>query len=328
MKSIRSSPGLFLLLAALLLFILTAIVPRSGTAAVSSKGQTPAQAAKDAAQPAAPAGDYVGQDTCMGCHADYHADQMPYHKAIEKNKRWNWSGRTCEACHGPGKAHAEAADPKLIFSFKRAKAQQVDEKCLGCHSQGLKGSNHAFDAHFRNSVSCVNCHSVHASKEAKLLPAKPEKFCVACHSNVKAEFYRPYRHRLLEGEIGCMDCHDPHGSPRLGNQWKAMIREVGANEPACLKCHANIRGPFVYDHVPVRSEGCQLCHEAHGSVNPRMLTRSQVRFVCLECHTNSTTTFGEIAPPAFHNLTTARFQNCTVCHNKIHGSYVDRFFER
>ena len=31
-----------------------------------------------------------------------------------------------------------------------------------------------------------------------------------------------------------------------------------------------------------------------------------------------------VVPPSFHDLRSPRFQNCTVCHQKIHGSYVDR----
>jgi DmsE family decaheme c-type cytochrome len=301
----------------------------SGTAAGSSKGQAAKgkQGNAAAGQPTAASAEYAGQETCAGCHPDVHADQLPYHKAIATNKRWNWAGRTCEACHGPGKAHAEAADPKLILSFKRARAVEVDQKCLTCHSQALGGADHAFDAHFRNGVSCVKCHTVHGARVDKLLAAKPERFCVSCHSNVRAEFYRPYRHRLPEGMIGCLDCHDPHGSPRQGNLWKAQLRRVGAGEPACLKCHTNVRGPFVFEHPVVKSEGCQFCHEGHGSVNPRMLVRAPVRFLCLECHTNSKTALGG-TPPAFHDLRTPRYQNCTACHNHIHGSYVDQFFER
>jgi hypothetical protein len=50
--------------------------------------------------------------------------------------------------------------------------------------------------------------------------------------------------------------------------------------------------------------------------------------VCLECHANlpnlnTKATIG-VAPPAFHDLLSPRYQNCTVCHQKIHGSYVDR----
>ena len=31
-----------------------------------------------------------------------------------------------------------------------------------------------------------------------------------------------------------------------------------------------------------------------------------------------------VVPPAFHDLRRRSYQNCTVCHQKIHGSYVDR----
>jgi uncharacterized protein with PIN domain len=59
-----------------------------------------------------------------------------------------------------------------------------------------------------------------------------------------------------------------------------------------------------------------------------MLDRPQVQQLCLECHSNlpavnSTRTIG-VVPPAFHDVQSPQFQNCTVCHQKIHGSYVDR----
>jgi hypothetical protein len=61
-----------------------------------------------------------------------------------------------------------------------------------------------------------------------------------------------------------------------------------------------------------------------------MLTRADVRFVCLECHANlpqqtpGTSGFIGFVPPALHDLRSPRYQNCTVCHQKIHGSHVDR----
>jgi hypothetical protein len=65
-----------------------------------------------------------------------------------------------------------------------------------------------------------------------------------------------------------------------------------------------------------------------------MLIRAQVMFVCLECHSNLPTAASKAAgtlggvPPAFHDLRSPRFQNCTICHQKIHGSYVDPDFTR
>jgi hypothetical protein len=61
-----------------------------------------------------------------------------------------------------------------------------------------------------------------------------------------------------------------------------------------------------------------------------MLTRQVVRLVCQECHSNFQAlpaskggTLGSI-PPAFHDTNSPRFQNCTNCHQKVHGSYVSR----
>jgi DmsE family decaheme c-type cytochrome len=148
--------------------------------------------------------------------------------------------------------------------------------------------------------------------------------CAKCHLSEWAKFQKPYHHRLPEGAMSCVDCHNPHGSflPR-------MIQTVAANEPGCFRCHAEKRGPFTFEHAPVKFEGCTSCHEPHGSANPRMLTRAEVRFLCLECHSNIAvaSTSGGI-PPAFHNLNSARFRNCTICHSKIHGSYVDASLER
>jgi len=249
---------------------------------------------------------------------------MPYHKVLGTGQYKKWGGRErlCEICHGPGKAHAESGDLKLIFSFKQATSARASQECLRCHAQGMRSNVRPLDAHSRNSVGCTTCHSVHAPQAGKLLAGKPENFCVTCHTEVRAEFGRPYRHRLLEGVVGCMDCHNPHGSPN-----RAQLRRVAGNEIACLKCHGDLRGPFLFEHVPVRTEGCQACHEPHGSVNPRLLTRSEVRLLCLECHTLSKSTLGG-PPPAFHDLRSPRFQSCTTCHQKIHGSYVDRVFER
>jgi DmsE family decaheme c-type cytochrome len=148
--------------------------------------------------------------------------------------------------------------------------------------------------------------------------------CAGCHTAVWASFQRPYKHKLPEAAMSCVDCHNPHGS-----LLSHSIRTVSANEPGCLNCHGDKRGPFIFEHAPVRLEGCATCHEPHGSANPRMLARQEVRFVCLECHANTPVTavashtLGAL-PPAFHDLRTPQFQNCTVCHVKVHGSNVSQ----
>jgi DmsE family decaheme c-type cytochrome len=185
--------------------------------------------------------------------------------------------------------------------------------------------------HAKDQVGCTTCHSVHGGNGAKLVVEKKTEInalCANCHVSQWASFNRPYKHKLPEGAMSCVDCHNPHSSNRADSMTTAF-----GNEPGCLNCHSDKRGPFLYEHPVQKMEGCGACHEPHGSANPRMLLQHEVRLVCLECHANLPVRGQQAAvvgvvPPALHDLRNPRFQNCTVCHVKIHGSYVDRTFFR
>jgi uncharacterized protein with PIN domain len=58
-----------------------------------------------------------------------------------------------------------------------------------------------------------------------------------------------------------------------------------------------------------------------------MLTRPKMSQLCIECHSNIGAV-GAPNTPSFHNLATEEFQDCTRCHNKIHGSQTSEFFFR
>ena len=267
---------------------------------------------------------YAGSEACAVCHEDIaRAFRRNPHLSVDNGRAKNvrgreWSSRACEGCHGAGKAHSESADEKQIFIFKSAAVSRANGQCLACHAGEATHRGQLFGSHNRNQLRCTECHSVHHFTERPLLASAPNALCQSCHLSVRAEFTRPYRHKLREGAMECVDCHNPHGDlpPR-------DMRRVSANENACLKCHGDKRGPFPFEHAPVRLSECSSCHEPHGSANPRMLARHEQSFLCLECHTTSPSRSGE-TPPAFHDLRSARFRNCTICHSKIHGSYVSR----
>ncbi|MGH9785340.1 MAG: cytochrome c3 family protein, partial [Terriglobia bacterium] len=92
-----------------------------------------------------------------------------------------------------------------------------------------------------------------------------------------------------------------------------------------FKCHVDKTGPFVFEHAPVKTEGCVACHVPHGSSNPRMLKRSQVNLLCLECHT---LTGGGVAPAGPSHDQSQKYQACTVCHVNVHGSNHSSVFFR
>ncbi len=286
------------------------------------------------ATPPAPAtenkpADYVGSDTCQGCHEDiFKAFQNNPHHLVESDKKRGWETKACESCHGPGSKHAESMSAADIRNPAKLKPAETDKTCLTCHLNQPTHVGRINSSHAKNQVSCVSCHSIHKNGPHGLVARKApdvNQQCAKCHADIWASFQKPYRHRLNEGAMSCVDCHNPHGSvlPR-------MMQTANANERGCFRCHGDLRGPFPFEHAPVKVEGCGSCHEPHGSANPRMLTRHEVRFVCLECHSNlpapTPSANGTLAttPPAFHDLRLPRFQNCTTCHQKVHGSYVDR----
>ncbi|MDQ2946065.1 MAG: DmsE family decaheme c-type cytochrome [Acidobacteriota bacterium] len=271
---------------------------------------------------------YVGSETCQTCHEDiYNAFGKSPHHIVDTDSGRGWKGRACESCHGPAAKHAESASAEDIRNPGKLAAPATDKICLTCHLNEPTHVGRLQSSHAKNQVSCTTCHSVHAHGPMGLVNRRASAInqqCATCHTAVWAQFQKPFHHRLPEEAMSCTDCHNPHGSTR-----PAMGQTFAANEPGCFKCHGDKRGPFTFDHAPVRFEGCASCHEPHGSANPRMLTRQEVRFTCLECHANlppqlNTNAKLGVVPPAFHNLLSPQFRNCTICHQKIHGSHVDR----
>lgn len=289
-----------------------------------------AQAPAAAPAPNVPA-TYVGSEVCQTCHEDiFNAILKSPHQAVNSDKKHGWDGKTCESCHGPGSKHAESASAAEIKNPAKLAPAAADRTCLQCHLNQPTHSGRIQSSHAKNQVSCTACHQIHAKGPLGLVVRKPaaiNELCASCHVSAWAQFQRPYKHRVPEGAMSCVDCHNPHGSFR-----PSMTQTFAANEPGCFRCHTDKRGPFTFEHAAVRFESCNRCHEPHGSSNPRMLVRQEVRFVCLECHSNlpsqGTSTGAQavlgVVPPAFHDLRSPRYRNCTTCHQKIHGSHVDR----
>ena len=276
--------------------------------------------------PAVPdASQYVGSDTCKGCHEEeFKSIDSSRHQQINALKTAAVGGAPdhgCEGCHGPGKAHVEGGGDKTkIFRFAGAKPEEVSKRCLTCHQYGEEHANFDRSEHNLNSVTCISCHSPHHAKEQQyLLVEKQPTLCYGCHTEVKQDFSRPFRHRVDEGLIQCSDCHNQHGG-FLTKQ----LRATAAQDQICFKCHVDKAGPFAYEHEPVKTEGCVSCHTPHGSTNPRLLKRAQVNLLCLECHT-LTTDVGAPALPSFHNQS-QKYSACTMCHTQIHGSNFSTYF--
>ncbi len=269
---------------------------------------------------------YVGSDTCKTCHEDIYNDwaTTPHFVTtmegkLEANKGPEWHG--CEACHGPGKEHVDGGGDKTkIFTFQNASPAETSERCMRCHETDAEHSNFDRSEHLANGVGCIECHSPHHAKEREfLLTAKAPRLCYGCHQDVRAQFARPFHHRVNEGLMQCNDCHSPHGTFR-----PKQLRTNASGDAVCLNCHSEKQGPFVYQHEALL-EGCVVCHSPHGSTNQRMLQQNQVNLLCLSCHSLPADAGGPPGTPSFHNQA-QKYQSCTLCHTSIHGSNTSSVF--
>ena len=266
-------------------------------------------------QDATAASGYVGSATCATCHDEVtkgfasnpHTKMAYMHGSTEA---------TCESCHGPGKAHVDGGgDVAKIFNPAKATAKEIDEKCLGCHA----GAHPDFDRspHAKAQVSCIGCHSIHESEDkGQLLKASEPTLCFTCHSDVKPQFSMTFHHKVNEGAVSCSDCHDVHGT--FGNN---NLKSTADQNAICTKCHTETRGPFVYEHAPVKAEGCMGCHTPHGSENPRLLNMPNVNTLCNQCHS-------PVAAATVHGMNggSSELTPCTSCHTFIHGSNLNQAF--
>jgi len=321
-----------------LVFTLILIAGAVGIPSLAS-GQTGAEEKKPdakASQPAPseakPSGDYVGSDVCVTCH---EAQQKSFiHTAMGNafsHPKGGEAALGCESCHGPGKAHVDAGGGKdsIPVRFSADSHNTIEEKnaaCLSCHNKG----NQMFwlgSPHESRAMACVDCHNAHygsaaeryalLSKEsrygapltANVSTKKPQpELCLSCHQMRRAQLQRSSHMPYREGKVTCTSCHNPHGSPNPSQLLQASVNEN------CYSCHAERRGPFLWEHPPVM-ENCVNCHDAHGSSNPQLLKVRMPR-VCDSCHVSSRHPVQAQPLGSIKNFN----RGCTNCHSMIHGS--------
>jgi DmsE family decaheme c-type cytochrome len=255
---------------------------------------------------------FVGEKVCVTCHAG-HAES--FSKTLMGRIGKTQPGKfACESCHGPGSAHVKAGGGRGvggIISFRTDDlSRSVEENngiCLACHEKGdrtyWKGSIHQ-----TRDVACSSCHTIMKSVSAKnqLKTVSELDTCFQCHKDRRAQMFRSSHMPMREGKIVCSDCHNPHGSVT-----ESLLRENSINDN-CYKCHAEKRGPFLFEHAPVR-ENCLNCHDPHGTINEYSLKLSRPR-LCFECHG-----FGH-GPIAGINSPYTMGRQCQNCHTQIHGT--------
>jgi DmsE family decaheme c-type cytochrome len=276
-----------------------------------------------------------GDKVCTRCHDE--TESRPVLAIYKTAHGVKADSRTpgCQSCHGPSEAHV--TNPKgsstrppvdVDFNPRGGTAPEIlAQTCITCHQNGQRthwdGSEHQ-----HNGLVCTSCHEIHTHGDRVLNKVSQPEVCFTCHTAQHAQFHRQSTHPVVAGEMGCSDCHNPHGSVGPHLMLKNSVNET------CYTCHADRRGPFLWEHTPV-TEDCTNCHTPHGSNNGPLL-KARTPWLCQECHTSdhsgpmnsganlpngNATTIGGLLPlgnQAPRSQMNGR--NCLSCHALVHGS--------
>jgi DmsE family decaheme c-type cytochrome len=281
-----------------------------------------APAKEEDKKPAKAGPEYVGAETCQACHQKVYdmLAKTAMGTLFLKHPRTASQKLGCETCHGPGTDHVNAAGKSFtgMVRFTKGTTTPVNVRndvSLKCHQRRNRlfwsGSVHA-----TKGLACTTCHVVHTGPGIKsryqLARLTVADTCNTCHkAQVRAE-NKFSHHPLREGKMNCASCHNPHGttSPKL-------VKAISTRE-LCFNCHAQYRGPFVFQHPPVM-EDCFNCHQPHGSAYPALLKQPPIR-LCRDCHITFHNLNFKIGITQKTRINMMAGSACVNCHRNIHGS--------
>ena len=265
-----------------------------------------------------------GADTCFQCHDDQATLAVFRTKHAvpgDSNSPFGHGQLQCEACHGPGGDHAgrvrrgRERPPIPAFGFNSTTAvEDQNAYCTNCHLGDTGFAWHG-STHDDNTVACADCHTIHAERDPVLSTSTQAEVCFDCHRQQRTQSMKPYAHPLRHGKMDCTSCHSPHGDATGRLLARSTVNGT------CHDCHAEMRGPFLWEHAPV-AEDCLSCHDPHGSNQPGMLSM-RAPMLCQSCHSQAghpSIPQDERGLPGDTPSALMLGQSCLNCHDQVHGS--------
>lgn len=243
-----------------------------------------------------------GNDLCFDCHKDIsdNVNNVQFkHKSIDIDKG-------CLNCHNP---HASAKSNFLLekdapslclkchktntptFARRHSNYAVADAACDSCHSP--HGSNkrgiiydevHAPVAENK----CTECHFEPTSPNALEIKKQGSMLCRQCHKDMIDKTFNKNRlHWPLADNVGCLNCHSPHGTKQ-----KKLLK--GTQIKVCGKCHEdtiklqewsknNPKNKSLCE--PIKKGNCTSCHTPHASDNVLLINQTNISIdLCRKCH--------------------------------------------
>jgi hypothetical protein len=194
-----------------------------------------------------------GVEMCAKCH-QYQANlfKTEPHFALDREGLASMVGASssCAACHldvgtvstfrGGISDAAKAQGCTATFAFAKDVTPALkSRRCLACHRSDQP--RYFASPHALSGMDCTSCHDILCGESSGVMPLQkavsyyrsslqgetPAATCGECHGNVLAQFELNERHRLQEGILDCISCHDPH-QPQTG--W---IQAEGVRKMSC-----------------------------------------------------------------------------------------------
>ena len=218
------------------------------------------QAGAQAAQPP-PAAAEVEQ--CSACHDEAVTGMRgTAHAGLEK---------TCASCHGDVSEHLRSnlekgrAGPDRLDDEDEAGGSQRDLPRAATRADTRPTGRAAPTTGAASSARAATACTTSSPTRGQLKTAtRPRDLLHAATPAIRAKSLRTSHHPVREGLMTCASCHNPHDGTK-----PKMVTANWVNEK-CLECHTEKRGPFLWEHAPVR-ENCLNCHDPHGSNHDKLL---------------------------------------------------------
>jgi predicted CXXCH cytochrome family protein len=268
-----------------------------------------------------------GADTCLGCHDDesatYSASALFKTKHAQRGDQRSPFGRGRPAVRGlprPGRAARQEQEGRAINTFKpdsKVSLQDRNQICMSCHEGSARTAWHA-GAHERAQSGLHRLPQ--GAPRARPGAEEGHRAAGVLHLPQAAA-------RRLPEDIGPPRAPGQDGLQRLPQRTRvhhaAMLSKPTVNQ-TCFSCHAEKRGPVLWEHAPV-AEDCALCHNPHGSVRQALLVKTPPHAVPAVpqrggppvggAHTGRPARRQAAAPASF-----LVGSGCVNCHTQVHGS--------
>ena len=221
---------------------------------------------------------------CHVTHLEIHDKDDQHTRALT---RWSEDGIACEACHGPGSAHAHYFAGNYVnrlAAFLNAKVRGQPVAYIANPRRLTKG---------QDLSTCARCHGPDIemqtteayrtyepgySKSGKLndlsahffeMPLEPNRTYPTVETWADgrpkgiAMLFRSFLEAKCsqKGEARCYDCHDPHANkaPRA----PGLLEPSPQSDEYCLRCHEDVRARRDAHTAHRRGSPGSFCYDCH-----------------------------------------------------------------